>query len=580
MTSLIRSLLSRQRGARARDEASASQEEIIVRAGAPSEKPFIACSIYYLAVVLFIGLPVWFYTCSSTRYSLPSLDKLDNKLAGSHPRLHLDISVVQLTATNHHDANKLSQADYLRAHLPDYLNTSIENVTYSLNWRIRRPTAEETQLLRSLMKEDENSTSPDEIKRKTFAKLENLLKIHKPSNRFRLFMFLFEEPLNSLICDRPQTYLIDFERFVYLCPGDGNESLVNLIQSVLDEVYYKTVDINRVKKILSGKTDLLVSLVPENGPNDVENLSLLADKVHKIYEKNVRNRYLELAEVLNIRLFTQNIIDLLNGRVIEKMLKKGSLNNTNDANSTDIFTSDRVFKTEVMGQFFHSFESRLSKHSSQSVHHVLTIVPDSNKPKLVFREASHDSVHLLEERDSNFILIADHDRSLVLGLRAIVRRIVGLSAANLCTNCQVRRDVFINSWELDAIIGALTIVKLENILISLRSISQQAIGIKIPKYVSSMAREARDLALKSLDNLETKKPLEAYRLANSAFELSEAAFYDPSLLETLYFPEETKYAIYLPLFLPLAFPFVMSILRTLKYVVNWRSAPLEKRKIN
>jgi phosphatidylinositol glycan class S len=39
----------------------------------------------------------------------------------------------------------------------------------------------------------------------------------------------------------------------------------------------------------------------------------------------------------------------------------------------------------------------------------------------------------------------------------------------------------------------------------------------------------------------------------------EKAFFDPSLLELLYFPEDQKFAIYIPLFIPVGLPLLVSI---------------------
>lgn len=46
----------------------------------------------------------------------------------------------------------------------------------------------------------------------------------------------------------------------------------------------------------------------------------------------------------------------------------------------------------------------------------------------------------------------------------------------------------------------------------------------------------------------------AYGEAKQAHDKAETAFFDPDMLALLYFPEEHKWAVYLPLFLPLWFP--------------------------
>lgn len=53
--------------------------------------------------------------------------------------------------------------------------------------------------------------------------------------------------------------------------------------------------------------------------------------------------------------------------------------------------------------------------------------------------------------------------------------------------------------------------------------------------------------------------------ARRAFDEAEKAFFDPSLLALLYFPNEQKYAIYIPLFLPIGLPVLGSIFYIYRY---------------
>lgn len=63
---------------------------------------------------------------------------------------------------------------------------------------------------------------------------------------------------------------------------------------------------------------------------------------------------------------------------------------------------------------------------------------------------------------------------------------------------------------------------------------------------------------------------EASTLAQKAFVASEQAFFDASLLAQLYFPDEQKYAIYIPLFLPTIVPVVTSFSMLWKMFVKRR----------
>ncbi|ESO07937.1 hypothetical protein HELRODRAFT_75695, partial [Helobdella robusta] len=81
-----------------------------------------------------------------------------------------------------------------------------------------------------------------------------------------------------------------------------------------------------------------------------------------------------------------------------------------------------------------------------------------------------------------------------------------------------------------------------------------------------------NLAVSSVENslklLKDGSLKEAYLASRQALQSSEKAFFDPSLLELLYFPEDQKFAIYIPLFLPVGIPVVCSAFQAFKYFKN------------
>eukprot|EP01137_Pigoraptor_chileana_P005710 Opistho-2@49142 len=58
--------------------------------------------------------------------------------------------------------------------------------------------------------------------------------------------------------------------------------------------------------------------------------------------------------------------------------------------------------------------------------------------------------------------------------------------------------------------------------------------------------------------------------------LQTALFFDPSILELLYFPEENLYAIYMPLFLPVAVPILIAVIAQLRRILQ-RGKDLDAR---
>lgn len=65
----------------------------------------------------------------------------------------------------------------------------------------------------------------------------------------------------------------------------------------------------------------------------------------------------------------------------------------------------------------------------------------------------------------------------------------------------------------------------------------------------------------------------AFQASKEAITSSERAFFDPSLLHLLYFPDDQKFAIYIPLFLPMAVPILLSLVKILHEAKQSRKVP-------
>jgi hypothetical protein len=62
-----------------------------------------------------------------------------------------------------------------------------------------------------------------------------------------------------------------------------------------------------------------------------------------------------------------------------------------------------------------------------------------------------------------------------------------------------------------------------------------------------------------------------------ALEYAEKAFFDDKMGSMLYFPDEHKYAIYTPLFGPLALPLLMALLKELQGMVKgWKASRIKQ----
>ncbi|GFS92324.1 GPI transamidase component PIG-S [Nephila pilipes] len=152
------------------------------------------------------------------------------------------------------------------------------------------------------------------------------------------------------------------------------------------------------------------------------------------------------------------------------------------------------------------------------------------------------------------------------------RLLLGLSETNALSDdtCKVLPGPVIRKWEMDFLLRKNAQEQLSASISSLSSLSQllQTIGnIVIRDDVGQKIHFALSSAKDSLRHLAEGKLLEGFLKAQSAFISSDEAFFDPSLLALLYFPEDQKYAIYIPLFLPISLPVITSLSHLWKY---WR----------
>lgn len=568
---LLKNLIGRE------ESSSLKNNEVCIDDENANDKPYITASFFYLAIIGLIGFPMWYYTCSVTRHPLPDLSSLKYKLdhdTNDPPRVHLDVSVVDLErydpSKNEEDRLQISDSrtENLRSQLNKFELYFDDTTRYNISWRIRRPLAREHEMIAKHLSKLNQQILPElEV---------DLAKIHKPVNKFRLFMYLVQKEHFSKFCGtnfsgNQSSFTIGFERFVFICPAteesENYDSLVTTIRGLITEMYVSSIEVDSSKHVKRGELDLLLTLIPD--PYDqsgIKKLTQLATSIHQIYQRNLNANFLDLREVVNIRLIVQNIVDLLTLEARARLFSHSKTNNETSLRYINIDTFDKLVR---------DFEVRTSKHSTQNVYNAILLDFQQSDVKLEFTDKFRSN--LLQVGDSTSVLLVNDDKSLLLGFRSLVRRIVGLKGS--IPRNVFRRNIFFCRWEMDALIGFLTIRKLRETLNSLVSIGQQVVGVRIPKEVADMATEANILALKAIERLRTKQSLEAYRLASRALGISDAAYYDPSLMESLYFPDELKYAIYLPLFLPLVLPLVMSIYRIMIFL-GMRTSVKPKQKIN
>ncbi|XP_013783441.1 GPI transamidase component PIG-S-like [Limulus polyphemus] len=117
-------------------------------------------------------------------------------------------------------------------------------------------------------------------------------------------------------------------------------------------------------------------------------------------------------------------------------------------------------------------------------------------------------------------------------------------------------------WELDFLMRRQAQEQLAKALGSLHSLAhllETISNIVITNVVGDKIYLAIDSLEKGIELLKTGNLEEAFGFIKRAFVSSEEAFYHPSLLALLYFPDDQKYAVYIPLFLPVSIPVILSL---------------------
>ncbi|ORY28798.1 phosphatidylinositol-glycan biosynthesis class S protein [Naematelia encephala] len=134
----------------------------------------------------------------------------------------------------------------------------------------------------------------------------------------------------------------------------------------------------------------------------------------------------------------------------------------------------------------------------------------------------------------------------------------------------------LSPWQVDKILRMRTKENSEEARKTLAGIVRLVGKIKEMKLGAGV----RDKVLGAVEKLETmdktSDPLAAFILSRDAVGLANEAFFDPSMMGLLYFPDEHKFAVYTPLFAPISVPIIVGLLKEL---IAWRKRRKAKSKL-
>lgn len=126
--------------------------------------------------------------------------------------------------------------------------------------------------------------------------------------------------------------------------------------------------------------------------------------------------------------------------------------------------------------------------------------------------------------------------------------------------CDWELDIVSRSWLSRFVLT--TVTTLKSIATLVTTMPQMTVVDRIRLNVLSAMALLQEL--KNVHTVSVSSYPKALTLARGAMRKADAAYYDPTMVTQLYFPEEHIYAVYLPLLFPLTLPLFAGMLREWK----------------
>ncbi|KAG0739931.1 hypothetical protein G6F17_006843 [Rhizopus arrhizus] len=139
----------------------------------------------------------------------------------------------------------------------------------------------------------------------------------------------------------------------------------------------------------------------------------------------------------------------------------------------------------------------------------------------------------------------------------------------------------ITALEKDNLIRSRTFENVANTISTLKSLGQlvdEIPNMVVQDHINSKVRASLNCLTAVRQSLSEEDYLKALRDSIDAIELAEKAFFDPTMVSMLYFPDEHKYAIYMPLFVPTSVPLLAALVKEIKKLKQKKKKEESKEK--
>jgi len=504
-------------------------------------------ALSYMAIMLFIGVPLWWKTTEVYRAELP------------YEAIHALSQVSVLT----HKVNLLlitpdAQADHARG--PDLQQLLIKSDIFDVTLAVRTPNAAEMEQL-SL----ERAHSLADLDNELGAELSRPL----PG-----WVILLEVPAN-LVSDYANV-IVGNQRVVYFAKHAASEDIAAMVMDTvlgefnmadswrrspalrLQQPRTRTTTDRMRKRCSTGRIDLQLSLlVPE--PDYVLATWQIEQAVDAYIKPFIRQLPLKVS-------INSQVLYLTELTIPGAKEGQGSLEVSGDD----------------LGIALNRVESLLSSQSSSNpALNLIVYIPTIHRTPVTIRGSTTNSfllprwggVHIYNFHTSSNItkypLHVPVDMKMVGGVwLGQLRALLGVH--NVAEDRALPLPATgIRHWELDYQLrfrSQENLIETRSTLQSLSSLLEQISNIVINEDIARRVETALESFKQSSSYLSKGELEHSHAASQLALQKSEAAFFDPSLLALLYFPDDQKYAIYVPYFLPVGLPILISLKSIVKLI--------------
>lgn len=505
------------------------------------------CIGYYLFVFTVIGIPIWLTTTSPLRSRLPDISSLK---VHTEKIIH-NVRVTIVTAdSSHYDDNARKE---LRSQLISQwsqFNSTDRSLFFTLDWKVRPLFPEEEKKINgagSLIELDKS-----------------LSQIQTHAIPGRIWIYL----INSFSFLEPGKIKYGSFRLIYI---NGESFSLHSLSSIIISTVESIVDVNIIPKKPSTPSSSFVSTRSEP-PIEPELDVWINIVIENSYDWHSFLDSSKYDEIKNLTKFIMNKSGI--GSVVKVRLSSQIIHYALELdfmkNLSKNYKGQRLVDIKSVPHVINKIESRIPNTGSNAAFQINLIVPSSSSPPLYFSHSNGETSNLLLTAKTGF-LVWNLKFDMNLGLKFFMRHLIGLNNEYFVdrTEYLITTSNLFCHWELDSISRIIVTKQIEKSLNSLSSVENllgKVSNMVILGRVSEQMHLAVEMCHKSIYDLSIGRLETALTLSSRAYNLSQRSFFDPSLLSLLYFPDDQKYAVYCPLFLPVGIPLLTSLVQVFKWL--------------